>query len=71
MTSENWSGVTHNYNGFLVCLWQSDRVQGAWTGTGVVYNPPHRNRSFSMSVNNLPPGPPRVRIITRVGWSAN
>ena len=68
---ENWSGVTYNYNGSLVCLWQSSQVQSAWPGTGTVYNPPVRNWSFSMSVNDLPPGTPRVRITTRVGWSAN
>jgi len=68
---ENWSGVTYNYNGSLVCLWQSNQVQSPWPGTGTVYNPPVRNWSFSMSVNNLPPGTPRVRITTRVGWSAS
>ncbi len=68
---ENWSGVNYNYNGSLVCLWQSNQVQGKWPGTGTVYNPPVRNWSFSMAVNNLPPGTPRVRVTTRVGWSAN
>ena len=58
---ENWSNVTYNYNGSLVCLWQSNQVQGAWPGTGV-YNPPKRNWSFSMAVNDLPPGTPRVRV---------
>ncbi len=68
---ENWSGVNYNYNGSLVCLWQSSQVQGAWPGTGTVYNAPVRNWSFSMAVNDLPPGTPRVRITTRVGWSTN
>lgn len=68
---ENWSGVTYTYNGSLVCLWQSEQAQAPWPGTGTVYNPPVRNWSFSMSVNDLPPGTPRVRITTRVGWSAN
>lgn len=68
---ENWSGVTYTYNGSLVCLWQSEQVQSPWPGTGAVYTPPVRNWSFSMSVNDLPPGTPRVRITTRVGWSAN
>jgi hypothetical protein len=68
---ENWSGVTYTYNGSLVCLWQSQVATAPWPNTGTVYNPPTRNWSFSMSVNNLPPGTPRVRITTRVGWSAN
>jgi Tfp pilus assembly protein PilX len=68
---ENWSNVTYTYNGSLVCLWQSQQATAPWPGTGTVYNPPTRNWSFSMVVNNLPPGTPRVRITRRVGWSSN
>ena len=68
---ENWSGVTYNYSGSLVCLWQSQVATAPWPNTGVVYNPPTRNWGFVMNLNALPPGTPRVRITTRVGWSAN
>ncbi len=68
---ENWSGVTYNYSGSLVCLWQSEVAKAPWPNTGTVYNPPNRNWSFVMNPNALPPGTPRVRITTRVGWSAN
>ncbi len=68
---ENWSGVTYTYNGSLVCLWQSGQVTAAWPNTGVVYNAPTRNWSFSAAVNELPPGTPKVRVTTQVGWSAN
>ncbi len=68
---ENWSGITYNYSGSLVCLWQSQVANVPWPGTGAVYNPPNRNWSFVMNPNALPPGTPRVRITTRVGWSAN
>ncbi len=68
---ENWSGVNYNYNGSLVCLWQSSKAKSPWPNTGTVYNAPVRNWSFSMAVNDLPPGTPRVRITARVGWSAH
>jgi hypothetical protein len=68
---ENWSSVNYNYSGSIVCLWQSEVAAAPWPNTGTVYNPPTRNWAFVMNANALPPGTPRVRITTRVGWSAN
>jgi len=65
---ENWSNVTFNYSGSLVCLWQSAHANSNWPGTGTVYNPPNRNWSYGMNVNNLPPGTPRVRYVMKLGW---
>jgi hypothetical protein len=69
---ENWSGVDYNYNGSIVCLWQSNKVTHKWPGTGVIYNPPNRNWGFAgFNANNLPPGTPRVRVINRIAWNSN
>jgi hypothetical protein len=64
---ENWSGKTFTYGGSLTCLWQSRQATGRW-GKSNVYSPPNRNWSYNLSVNNLPPGTPRVRNLERVGW---
>ena len=68
---ENWSGVTYNYSGSLVCLWNSTQAAAAWPNTGVVYNPPNRNWSFGMNGTTMPPGTPKVIQIYPVAWSAN
>ena len=65
---ENWSNVTFNYSGSLVCLWQSAHANSNWPGTGTVYNPPNRNWSYGINVNKLPPGTPRVRYVMKLGW---
>ncbi len=65
---ENWSNVTFNYSGSLVCLWQSAHANSNWPGTGTVYNPPNRVWSYGINVNKLPPGTPRVRYVMKFGW---
>jgi hypothetical protein len=65
---EKWSGKTVTYSGSIVCLWQSQEATKKWPGTGTVYNAPTRNWSYGINYNNLPPGTPRVRNVTKLGW---
>ncbi|GJQ59072.1 MAG: hypothetical protein D8M57_04615 [Candidatus Scalindua sp. AMX11] len=64
---ENWAGITLNYSGSVVCLWQSEKATASW-GKSNVYYPPDRNWSYGMDVNNMPPGTPFVRVVSKVGW---
>ncbi len=65
---ENWSGTTLTYSGSMVCLFQSQKATASW-GKSNVYYPPDRIWSYGMDVNNMPPGTPFVRVVSKVGWS--
>lgn len=64
---ENWAGTTLNFSGSMVCLFQSEKATGSW-GKPNVYSPPDRMWSYGMDVNNMPPGTPFVRVVSKVGW---
>lgn len=42
---EDWGGINLNYQGSLMCLWESEISTGRW-GKGNVYSPPNRNWDF-------------------------
>jgi hypothetical protein len=66
---EVWSGVTFNWTGSAVNLWNSLQATGNWSGT--YYTPPDRNWSYDTDLddpNKLPPETPSVRVFQRTGW---
>ena len=65
---ENWSGKTLTYVGSLICLWESQQATGNWQYGSPIYQAPYRNWSYGIDANNLPPGTPRVRNISKSGW---
>jgi len=65
---EKWTGVTLTYSGSLVDLWSSQRATGDWKYGGSVYTAPNRNWSYGISLANMPPGTPRVRLVQKVRW---
>ncbi len=64
---ENWAGTTLDYSGSVVCLFESEKATEQW-GKSSVYSPPDRIWSYGMDVNNMPPGTPFVRVVSKVGW---
>ena len=70
---EDWDGVTLNYNGSIVVLFQSQYATNPWPGTGTVYNPPVRAWGYDnnfLQQGKLPPMTPQVRATVRSNWSA-
>jgi hypothetical protein len=65
---EEWSNETFEYNGSLVCLWESEQATGDWQYGPPVYKAPNRDWSYGLDINNMPPGTPYVRLIQKVGW---
>lgn len=66
---EDWGGVTMNWKGSAVCLWNSRQATGAWNLT--YYTPPDRNWMYDTDLDdpaNLPPETPMVRVFIRTGW---
>ncbi len=64
---ENWAGTELQYSGSVVCLFESEKATEQW-GKSNVYSPPDRIWSYGMDVNNMPPGTPFVRVVSKVGW---
>jgi hypothetical protein len=71
---EDWTGVTHTYNGSLICMFYSQVASAPWVGTGTppgIYNPPSRNWSFDQNFqfsNKLPPATPSLMVLIRANW---
>ncbi len=74
---EDWRGMTFNFTGSEVSLWQSREATTDLAarsvgdgGAGAVYFPPGRNWKFEKSFlkNVIPPGAPRVYITTKKLW---
>jgi hypothetical protein len=66
---EDWAGVTMNWKGSAICLWNSQQATGAWNLT--YYTPPDRNWLYDTDLDdpaNLPPETPMVRVFIRTGW---
>ncbi len=59
---ENWTNQELRYRGSFVSLKRPEHSNGAWTGTGIYYNPPIRTWGYETrfnNVTNLPPLSPR------------
>ncbi|MCP4273859.1 MAG: hypothetical protein GY781_18205, partial [Gammaproteobacteria bacterium] len=65
---EKWSSKTFTYSGSLISLWQSEQATGNWKYGSPVYKAPKRDWSYGLDVNNMPPGTPYVRLVSKVGW---
>jgi hypothetical protein len=52
---ENWSGVTINYNGSMVQLFQSKQAIGRWGSSSQTYSAPVRNWAFDPIFRTTPP----------------
>ncbi len=66
---EDWSGVSFNWLGSAVSLWNSGQSDATWGGS--YYSPPVRNWVFDSDFknpDNLPPSTPVVRVFQRTGW---
>lgn len=73
---EDWTGVTHTYNGSMVCMYNSQIANAPWgvpaSGGGPDhYNPPDRNWSLDQNFqygDKLPPKTPSLIVLNRAYW---
>ena len=68
---EKWDSKTFTWRGSMVDLWQSLQATGSWS-YGTYYTAPTRNWGFDQDLlnpNNLPPGTPKVNIVTKKQWA--
>jgi hypothetical protein len=69
---ENWSAVTMNYTGSLVCLFTNRQAIGDYKSGGGVYSAPVRNYTFDSNFLNpslLPPRTPLFRDVNTTGFT--
>ncbi len=63
---EGWSGIGCNFNGSIICMWNSEEAAAQWPGTDTVYSPPNRSWGYSKMD---PPGIPRLFDVRETEWS--
>ena len=63
---EGWSGIGCNFNGSIICMWNSEEAAAQWPGTDVVYSPPNRSWGYSKMD---PPGIPSLFDVRETDWS--
>lgn len=67
---ETWTGKTMSWKGSAINLWYSVQALGDWSGA--YYDPPNRNWSYDVDLddpNKLPPESPVIRVFHKIGWS--
>lgn len=63
---EGWRGHNCNFNGSILCMWDSEESNAPWPGVDVVYGPPNRNWGYSRME---PPGIPNLFVVRETEWS--
>lgn len=63
---EGWRGHNCNFNGSIICMWDSEESNAPWAGVDVVYGPPNRNWGYSRME---PPGIPNLFDVRETEWS--
>ena len=63
---EGWSGIGCNFNGSIICMWNSEESAARWPGTDTVYSPPNRSWGYCKMD---PPGIPSLFDVRETDWS--
>lgn len=63
---EGWRGHNCNFDGSILCMWDSEESNAPWPGVDVVYGPPNRNWGYSRME---PPGIPNLFDVRETEWS--
>jgi len=66
---ERWSGRTLNFEGSLVCMWESEQATGEWRYGSPQYTAPNRNWIYDIDLAHVPPaGVTEVYYVEKVLW---
>jgi hypothetical protein len=68
---EKWTNKTFNFQGSMVCLWDSQQATGTWYYGGRYYTSPGRDWAFDpmyLDPTLMPPGTAMVNTVQRERW---
>jgi hypothetical protein len=68
---EKWTNKTFNFQGSMVCLWDSQQATGTWYYGGRYYTSPKRDWAFDpmyLDPTQMPPGTAMVNTVQRERW---